>query len=491
MKKKLALLLAVVMVVAMFGTVLAACSKDSGLTDEQLTALITGVRKFHTESNKMITNNNFNVIGAYSDTELGLDVKVSWKSSSEKVAISSQMNGAGFYAVTIPDRTQLEEDFSYTLTATLVDEDGEAYKDADGETYSTSFNHTVEPKSSKEVFLENYFADVASAPAMNTEYNLTMYYGSENYLYYFTGAMSGNYYGLDKQLSASKKVKLVAAEGGFYISFDNSGTTNYLTLVDNSAGGKNPKANVSFTTSPSTVFTVDATLNYALKATISTNLEGGVTDSDFYLGGQTSYKTMSASSSYYVTGSNAVNVDNTQGVVRLVGDKDYNGQYGGGLGLSSEAKAFRSSAVAEPVEGTAYKLAVYKTSGTLYFNGNTKSGQDYYMTTVTNKAAAQDCYIEKSGDGFYIYFTDSSSVKKYVTIVISGTHVNAQLTTEVPANGVFKMDATLKIPYMEFNSGKYLLTSDGTYNTIGGYTWPSAIADTADVSLWAMRLIPA
>ncbi len=142
MKKKIALLLAVVLVVATFGMVLAAC--DKGPSADALQALLTEVNKYH-RSDPTLTNSNFNLIGRISTiTDEGeVEVNVSWKSSSDKITISSEMNGAGFYTVTIPDRTTLTEDIDYTLTATLVDAKGKEYKDADGKTYSITFSRTV------------------------------------------------------------------------------------------------------------------------------------------------------------------------------------------------------------------------------------------------------------------------------------------------------------------------------------------------------------
>ena len=142
MKKKLALLLALVMVVATFGLVLAACNK--GPSEESLNALLTEVSKYH-RGDPTLTNTNYNLIGRISTiTDEGeVEANVSWKSSSDKVTISSEMNGAGFYTVTIPDRTTLTEDLNYTITGTLVDADGKEYKDSEGKTYSVSFERTV------------------------------------------------------------------------------------------------------------------------------------------------------------------------------------------------------------------------------------------------------------------------------------------------------------------------------------------------------------
>lgn len=145
MKKKLALFLALVFALTIVGTVLVACNKTTALTDEQLTALIAGVRSYH-KDDATVTNENFGVIGkATIDGEDGeIVVDVAWTSSSDLVTISSDISTTGFYQVTVPDRETLTEDLAYTLTATLVDESGNPYKNEAGETYSVSFKRTVQ-----------------------------------------------------------------------------------------------------------------------------------------------------------------------------------------------------------------------------------------------------------------------------------------------------------------------------------------------------------
>ena len=494
MKKKIALICCVVLVAVSLLGMLAACKSSSDLTDDELKALRSNLYNLYKDD---ATEQNVSyqvrgeITGTNSDKE-PIKSAIKWTiEGTDKVKVSTTKDDKDNYTVKVPDIASLTESITYTLKATLVNDEGEAYKGYNGDesaTYTVSFNRTVTRLGGGNVLLQHYLPAIISKPAMDTEYNLSMYNGSKNYVYYFTGAMNGNFYASSTQLSSSKKVKLESADDGFYIYFMDGSTKKYLSLTDNSSGSANPKANVVFTTTSSTVFSIDASLNGALKATISTTTTKGTEDSVFYLGGQTTYETISASSSYYVTGSNAANVDKTQAVVRLVGDGDFN-QYGGVTVDQDELAQIRSQFEANPVEGTAYKLAVYKGTETLYFKGATQS-QDYYLDTVKVKEGGVDCYIETSGDGFYIYFMNSSNVKTYVTIVLSGTHVNAQLTTSVPTNGPFKMDTTLKIPYMEFGSGKYLLTSSGTYTSIGGYSWPSTLASTVDVSVWAMRLMP-
>ena len=144
MKKKLALLLALVLVLSSFVAIATACNKDKGLTDDQLKSLLADVKKTHNDLIATITNSNYTVSGKATAGSDGTEAQVSWTSSSDKVTISSETNAAGNYSVTVPDRSTLTEDLSYTLTATLVDSNGNAYKDSTGEVASVTFNHTVQ-----------------------------------------------------------------------------------------------------------------------------------------------------------------------------------------------------------------------------------------------------------------------------------------------------------------------------------------------------------
>ena len=143
MKKKLLLLLALVLALALFGTALVGC-KDKGPSDEILSKLLNDVDRYYRNESE-VTNSNYGVLSSMStQTDDGeVEVKISWKASSDKISIASKVNAQNMYLVTIPDRSTLTADLSYTLTATLVDEGGKAYEDADGKTYSVSFNRKV------------------------------------------------------------------------------------------------------------------------------------------------------------------------------------------------------------------------------------------------------------------------------------------------------------------------------------------------------------
>lgn len=173
--------------------------------------------------------------------------------------------------------------------------------------------------------------------------------------------------------------------------------------------------------------------------------------------------------------------------------KNFNGTFEFDTGCTYVKKgdnpaAILDRAVSSVKADTAYKMFVYKGTATRFFNGNTQS-QDYYLDTVAVEASAINVYAEMSGDGFYLYFMKGGSTKTYITIVLSGTHVNAKLTTDTPENGVWKIDATTKIPYMEFGTGKYFLNSSGTYTSIGGADWSKLNQSNLDKSEWAMRLL--
>ena len=206
MKKKIALLLAVVLAVAMFGLVLVACNK--GLSDESIQALYTEMSRYH-RNDKTNTEENFSLIGHITTlTDDGeVDAYVRWTSSSDKVVIASEMSSNGFYQVTIPDRTTLTEDLSYTLTGTLVDADGKEYKDAEGKPYTVELQRIV-PKYSSELD----FVDTLTTG----NYKILMRDETNNKIWYAKGEIYGGYFISITEDKAEADVFTITVDNGSY-----------------------------------------------------------------------------------------------------------------------------------------------------------------------------------------------------------------------------------------------------------------------------------
>lgn len=146
MKKKIAIICALVLVVVSLLTIFAACNKDK-LTDEDLKTLRSNLREQY-KGDATVQNESYKVIGEISGFNAdGKDIKaaVAWSiGGTDKVTVSSEKDANGNYTINLPDPATLTEDLSYTLTGTLVNAKGEAYKNDADETYSVTFDRKVE-----------------------------------------------------------------------------------------------------------------------------------------------------------------------------------------------------------------------------------------------------------------------------------------------------------------------------------------------------------
>ena len=156
----------------------------------------------------------------------------------------------------------------------------------------------------------NFYKAVAATVEADKEYTLALYQSSKGKVFYFNGKKSGNFIDTTENFAEAVKVKLVAVEGGYHISFVADGKTQYIDAYEYTAG----KVGVQLTETPTAVFTYNAELK---------TLVAKVINVDYYLG---SYKidatkdfnTISASKTDFITGDNASKIDVTQFPVRLL-----------------------------------------------------------------------------------------------------------------------------------------------------------------------------
>lgn len=117
-----------------------------------------------------------------------------------------------------------------------------------------------------------------------------------------------------------------------------------------------------------------------------------------------------------------------------------------------------------PVAGVAYKLFVYQANNkkNLYFKGEMVS--TYYFGTSENASEGVDIYFETVSGGYNMYFT-LGDAKNYISIVASGTHINAVYsTTGTPS--VFTYDKTLDTMVTVVGEKTYFIGTFGTYDSI-------------------------
>ena len=148
MKKKIAIICCLALVVVSVLTIFAACNKNN-LSDDSLKALRANLYNQYRED-KEVQQASYKVLGEITGVDAdGKEIKsdILWTiDGTDKVTISAK-GSDGLYTVVVPDPYTLDADISYTLTATLVNSKGEAYKNSDGDTYSVSFARKVQAES--------------------------------------------------------------------------------------------------------------------------------------------------------------------------------------------------------------------------------------------------------------------------------------------------------------------------------------------------------
>ena len=110
-------------------------------------------------------------------------------------------------------------------------------------------------------------------------------------------------------------------------------------------------------------------------------------------------------------------------------------------------------------------MAQGNTGNDLFFSGE-MSG--YYGATTTDKTLAVKVTFEQATDGYYLAFTDSSSAKKYINVVQSGTYINFKI--EDAASSVWTWNAEYNTPVTVLGDKTYYIGTYKTYETISPST---------------------
>lgn len=137
-----------------------------------------------------------------------------------------------------------------------------------------------------------------------------------------------------------------------------------------------------------------------------------------------------------------------------------------------------------PVNGATIKLGLWQNGmgKFLYFNGEVAN--QYYLGTTEDYTAAVNLTVEQVTGGWQLWFMNNG-VKTYITMVASGTHVNAVMVTDVPApltwNATHKT-FTLNVNGEDYYIGTYT-KSDGTnYSTLSASKLSYLPSDTSYAS---------
>lgn len=179
------------------------------------------------------------------------------------------------------------QDEAVTVTITGTATCGEATKTV---TYTVKL--AAKPKFS-------FTAEFVGAPEAGTAYKFALVQGNLEKTLFFTGEMDGYYLAMSEDGDKAVDVYLEAVEGGFRFYFMKGDVKNYFEIYEYQEG----KGGVQITTEPSSVFVYNEDAKtYTVK----------IGEDDFYLGTYKTYSTISASSTYYITGENAANVGVSQ-----------------------------------------------------------------------------------------------------------------------------------------------------------------------------------
>lgn len=273
---------------------------------------------------------------------------------------------------------------------------------------------------------------IVDTPAENTAYKFMLNHETLGKNFYVNGAMNGYYYDTTTKVAEAVDVYLEAVTGGYNVYCMKDGKKQYMNIVANGT-----YINVTFTDTPASVFTYDATL----KTIVTT-----VNDVK-YIYGTNSAKTFETISSGKADESANLFIAH---FVTYVGEI-----------VAEETPKATVTTVDTPAEKTAYKFMLTQEglSKDLFITGEMNG---YYYATTSDASEAIDVYLEAVTGGYNLYCMKNGQ-KKYMNIVANGTFINVTFT-DAPAS-VFTYDATLKTVVTTVGEESFVYGTSGTYNT--------------------------
>ena len=154
-------------------------------------------------------------------------------------------------------------------------------------------------------------------------------------------------------------------------------------------------------------------------------------------------------------------------VVPPAGSGNQGGNEGGNdnTGDGGNTSAAPTLTPVTPVAGTAYKFAfVQGNKNAAYYLIGVLKG--YYMDSTDTFANGVDYYVEATTGGYHFYCMVGGA-KKYVNVVVNGTHVNG--VYEDAASTVYTYDETLKTLVTKVDGTDYIFgtKNSDTFTTLG------------------------
>ena len=333
-----------------------------------------------------------------------LKYSVVWTADSDKITIVEKSN----VLVTIKLPDTIEEAFSFKLTATITD--------SNGNTKSKVFNYTVPVPTSEK-------------PVEGVAYKLAMVHTNlENKVLYITGGMNGYYMDTTEDVTKAVNIYVEETEGGYYMYYKmaDTGAKKYINMVVSGS-----YVNAKFEDKASTVYTYDEDLK-TFVATVN---------DEIYVHGTSSSGTYTTLGPVKKSDSPCFAAFELAANGGVGGDHSHEFTSGkcpcGAIDPTYVAPDAPAGA-ATLEEGKGYYIAARNSSGYVYFNGTLNSGR---FNGVAGTADAVAVFVEATEGGFYLYF-DAKGVKTYVVMADSST--GGSFATDKASATVFEWDADLK-----------------------------------------------
>lgn len=298
-----------------------------------------------------------------------------------------------------------------------------------------------------------------SAPTADGVYKLFLKQVTTNKLLFATSEISGGKFIVGTtDAKAGLDFRAEAVNGGFKFYTEIDGAKKYLNAYTETASDGKTSKYLGYAD------TTDAVWSYKTETNAWYVTINGL---EYVLGTYNSYDTFSISDSKFMTSENT-GVSQFPGnlAVKSVAEAaDFADKLGSDSGSTDEPSTGLTPVT--PEVGKAYKLAfIQENVGTdiYYFNG--EKAATYYMGTSKTKADGVDVYIETTDGGYYLYFMNGSA-KKYINMVVNGTHVNGEF--QDAATTVYTYDTTLKTFKAVVNDTDYIFgtRNDKEYTTLG------------------------
>ena len=218
----------------------------------------------------------------------GVKFPVTWTSDNANVVVRESTK-TGYYTIDLPDLNT--EEFSYTLTATISDGNG---------------NSTQKAYSFKVPVIDN--SGITSTPVEGVAYKLFLKQANLGKRYYALNTTQDNankFINTTEDPKAGAEFFVEKVDGGYKVYTLVDGVKNYIEIHKNDQG----KVRIWMTTEATQYYVLDTEAN-----TWVINFEG----TNYYLGTYNAFTTIGCSSTYYITGDKAANVGVSQYVVEWV-----------------------------------------------------------------------------------------------------------------------------------------------------------------------------